>query len=292
MNAEGFDTFLQARDFYEGRLRDGRAVRPRLIVVHSTETASGPGVAEAIQRVWHGDDGRKASTHGVADDDSVAGCVHLDDTAFGAAGANSDGLHMEHCARATWDAADWRAHEPMMRRSARTTALWSAKFTIPRRRLTVAQVRDRVTRGFTDHATVQRAFPSSGHWDPGPWFPWDHYLDLANYFATRRGTAPSPAGPPAWPLPAGHWFGRPDPDARNHSGYFSRNDRLRLTRFQVQMRHRGWTVNTDGLFTEQTERVVRAFDREKGVETGVPGKVGARMWRAAWEKPVTGVRAA
>jgi hypothetical protein len=172
MDAEGFDSFAQARDYYLSR-RD----IVRWIVVHATQSKDGTTAAESLQRLWATDDGRDASTHGVCDNDTVAGCVHLTHTAWAARGANKAGLHMEHCGWSEWTRAQWLDREPMLRRSAKTTALWAKLYGIPRRWLTVVEVQQGV-KGFTDHLTISKAFPklSTGHWDPGPGFPRDVYM--------------------------------------------------------------------------------------------------------------------
>ena len=51
------------------------------------------------------------------------------------------------------------------------------------------------------------------------------------------------------------------------------------------MRQRGWTIDADGAWGPQTEKVVRAFQAEKHLT--VDGKVGAKTWAAAWSEPVT-----
>lgn len=90
---------------------------------------------------------------------------------------------------------------------------------------------------------------------------------------------------PSFPLPAGHWFGRPSNDPKNHSGYYSRTDRDRLKVWQAQMRRRGWNINVDGMFSEQTEKVALAFQKEKHLVQDK--KVGVATWNAAWTSAVT-----
>lgn len=88
---------------------------------------------------------------------------------------------------------------------------------------------------------------------------------------------------PEWPLPSGHWFGRSSADKRNHSGYYSRIDRHHLARLQVQLVRIGIRCPTAGFFDEETERAVVRFDNRPGVFSGIRGKAGAPMWKAAWE---------
>ena len=51
------------------------------------------------------------------------------------------------------------------------------------------------------------------------------------------------------------------------------------------MRKRGWNINVDGMFSEQTEKVAIAFQREKGLIHD--GHVGVATWNAAWTSAVT-----
>lgn len=166
--------FVQARWYTKGRFGQ----RPIWVVVHDMETAEASDTAERLARAastWS----RKASWHVGVDNDSEVRSVRDADTAYAAKGANTRGLHIEHAGRASQTAEQWRDHfsDAMLARSAKIAHLWHREFDIPVRRLTVDQVR-RYEPGFTDHATVEKAFPSSGHWDPGPNFPWAYYLDL------------------------------------------------------------------------------------------------------------------
>lgn len=58
-----------------------------------------------------------------------------------------------------------------------------------------------------------------------------------------------------------------------------------LYQWQRQMKDRGWNIDVDGKFGPQTEKVVRQFQKNKGLE--VDGKIGPATWKAAWELPVT-----
>uniref|UniRef100_UPI002AD232AC peptidoglycan-binding domain-containing protein n=1 Tax=Frankia sp. Cr1 TaxID=3073931 RepID=UPI002AD232AC len=99
--------------------------------------------------------------------------------------------------------------------------------------------------------------------------------------------APPPARPvaPAFPLPAGHWYGPPDADPRNHSGFYALTDRVGITQWQGQMRARGWAIDVDGQFGPRTATVTWAFQAEKGL--AVDGRVGPVTWAAAWTAALT-----
>ncbi|MFF7368928.1 N-acetylmuramoyl-L-alanine amidase [Streptomyces tricolor] len=55
--------------------------------------------------------------------------------------------------------------------------------------------------------------------------------------------------------------------------------------WQEQMRRRGWTIDVDGAYGEQSRRVCLAFQREKSLT--VDGVVGRDTWQASWRAPVT-----
>lgn len=177
MNGPHVDSFRQARNYRKGRIRP-----LRLIVLHSTEGGETSHSAEDVAVMFATTD-RKASAHVCIDTNTVVGCVHPIDTAFAAAGANSDGYHIEQSGRAGQSPEQWNdaASRAIVERTARHVAEASAAFGIPLVRLTVAQVADGHTKGLTDHATVSQAFPnvSTGHWDPGPNYPWQRLLTLA-----------------------------------------------------------------------------------------------------------------
>lgn len=175
----------------------------RLLVVHTSEGGETANAAENLcsfmgtkgDRLntatgnWYG-----ASYHYVTDtDESLIPAVWDNVVAFAAAGANNNGIHL--CipgkagqTRTQWLDADSTAH---IRSLAWGMERKAAEFSIPLRRLTVAQVRDGVA-GYCGHADVSKAFGQSDHTDPGSAFPWDV---LAKFLA--------PDPPPPDPLPGG-----------------------------------------------------------------------------------------
>lgn len=90
-------------------------------------------------------------------------------------------------------------------------------------------------------------------------------------------------GAPAFPLPAGSYFGPMEGPAQSVSGYYSHREDLR--RWQQRMADRGWQINPDGYYGPQTRGVAEAFQREKGLH--VDGLIGPVTWAAAWTLPVT-----
>lgn len=78
----------------------GRPAQVRLVVLHTTENDLRSGVARAVASWFGGPDAPQASSHYVVDADETILCVLEQDQAWGAPGANGDGIHVEICARA------------------------------------------------------------------------------------------------------------------------------------------------------------------------------------------------
>ena len=55
--------------------------------------------------------------------------------------------------------------------------------------------------------------------------------------------------------------------------------------WQRRMQERGWSIRPDGLYGDETARVARDFQNEKGL--AADALVGRDTWNAAWESPVT-----
>lgn len=170
------DSFVQARHY-----RPGRTKPLRLIVIHATQGGETAASAEGVQAMFARGD-RVASAHVSIDTNTVAGSVHPQDTAFAAAGANSDGYHIELCGRSEQTAAQWDddASRKVIGNGAKHAGEASAAFGIPLVWLSPAQVAG-TGRGLCTHHDVSLAFPavSTGHWDPGPNFPKQRFLELA-----------------------------------------------------------------------------------------------------------------
>ena len=54
---------------------------------------------------------------------------------------------------------------------------------------------------------------------------------------------------------------------------------------QQRLKDRGWKITVDGEFGPQTDRIVRAFQKDKGLT--VDGEVGPQTWNALWTTPIT-----
>lgn len=159
----------------------GRAVRPQLVVMHTTEGHEHAQAAEDGAAY----DGRRTdgtSCHYFHDPDSTVQCVLTTDTAHSALfQGNRRGIHHELCGRAGQTPAQWNDAESaaILRRAARQVARDCRKHSIPPVKLTAGQVA-RGDRGICGHAEITFAFPEDGgdHTDPGRDFPWPEFLAL------------------------------------------------------------------------------------------------------------------
>lgn len=115
-------------------------------------------------------------------------------------------------------------------------------------------------------------------------------------------TKPAPAGSaPPFPLPrragALFYYGPPDGPRESVSGrglntavpadvqkVAGRWRSHGLARWQEQMRRRGYSLEADGRYGSETERIVRYFQRLVGLKED--GKIGPTTWAAAWEEPI------
>jgi len=155
--------------------------RIRLIVIHTMETPERHDTAEGVAAWFAGLRGEppKASAHVCVDDDSLVRCVPPQHIAWAAPGANRDGYHVELAGRARQSAAEWSDEysTAMLGIAARHCAVIARRYKVPLRRLSVEQVNGGKASGFCGHHDVSKAFGKSTHWDPGPHFPWDGFLE-------------------------------------------------------------------------------------------------------------------
>jgi hypothetical protein len=177
-------TFIAARYFDKGR-----RVPVTLIVIHTAETPEGEKTARSVGRWFasemRGKDGKvhQGSTHYGVDAFEIVQYVRESDVSFGAAGTNHNGIHIEHAGRANQTPAQWADtySETMLRRSAVLVADLCRRHGVPIKRIASSEIRAGAP-GICGHADVSRAYPEKAgkfpHWDPGPHFPWAHYLEL------------------------------------------------------------------------------------------------------------------
>lgn len=187
------DTTLLAKNFTFGR-KD----KPRVIVLHTTENSTAPGVARNVA-TWFAGKGHapppEASAHYIVGPEEILGCVDEQDTAWHAPPANPYGIGIEMVARAAYTAEDWARPEveEMLERATMLVADICGRWAIPVAFLDEEALR-RGDAGITTHAAVSRAFGKSTHWDPGAGFNVEAFLVRVQDQLDARAT--DPADPP------------------------------------------------------------------------------------------------
>ena len=184
-------SFVQARNYTRGRIK-----RIRVIVIHDMEAPEKPTTAEAVAAWFAGSNAPRASTHYCVDNNSVVQCVRDGDTAWGAPGANADGLQIELAGYASQTRSGWTDDysRQELATAAKLVAALCRTYAIPVTHLTPAQVASGTPRGLCGHVDVTNAFRTpGGHTDPGPAFPWDAFLTMVQAERDALGGAPWPA---------------------------------------------------------------------------------------------------
>lgn len=158
-----------------------RAGRDRVlwVVVHVMQTGEGPKTARSVAGGFAAENARQASAHYCVDALETIQCVDEVDVAWHAPGANRLGIGVEHAGRSEQSAAQWADEysSRMLERSAALVARICKRWDIPVQRVGPSDlIAGRP--GICGHHDCTLAWPekSSGHWDPGPNFPWGEYL--------------------------------------------------------------------------------------------------------------------
>lgn len=155
-------------------------VKPKLIVVHATESSNRPGSSDlAAIGEWFDNPASQASSHVCTDADGNSARYVLDDKkAWHCAGFNSVSLGIEQVGRAAQDS--WTRDE--LRETARWIARWSKRHGIPIRK---GEVRGgQVTKsGVLRHSEL--GVVGGGHSDPGGGYPLHAVLNLARFYKGR-----------------------------------------------------------------------------------------------------------
>jgi N-acetyl-anhydromuramyl-L-alanine amidase AmpD len=152
------------------------------VVIHATQGAERIGAAKATAARFAGigQEAPQASCHYAVDPSQVIQCVHETDIAWHCPGANRRGIGIEHCGVSEQTPAQWsdEGSEAELRQSAVLVADICHRWGIPPVRLSPSDI-VKGQRGIAGHMDFTAAFKTpGGHRDPGPDFPWQHYIEL------------------------------------------------------------------------------------------------------------------
>lgn len=175
-------SFIQAKWRHTGRRGLNGDGKIHGVVVHSMEAPEKGTTAESVARYFANGSGGKPSSADICfDSNSQVECVKPQDEAYHAPPASRWTRGYEHAGYARQTAADW--HDPyswaMLQRSGTTLGNESRLYKFPLVYLNVAALKDGHFDGVTTHNDVSKAFKQSSHWDPGPGFPMNAWLDMA-----------------------------------------------------------------------------------------------------------------
>lgn len=163
------------------------------IVLHTAEVAEIRNAAQVVAAGFARPGSPAVSAHYCVDARSIVQCVHEEDIAFHARGANDTSIGIELAGRAAQTAAEWddMYSRDMMDRAARLVADICRRRMIPAAPVDAAGLQAGA-RGITTHAEVSRAFRRSTHTDPGPRFPMQTFLAKVRMYLQAT-ALPSPA---------------------------------------------------------------------------------------------------
>lgn len=148
---------------------------PTVVVVHSAESGDGPGSARAVATWFASANAPQASAHMVVDRHDTVMCVHEEFIAWAAPGCNQQGVHIELCGHASQTV--WP--EDLLRRAAAVVAHWCYEFGIPVTKIGPSELLGGAS-GICGHVDVSKAWKKSTHYDPGPAFPWNEFIDMVD----------------------------------------------------------------------------------------------------------------
>lgn len=175
---------------YESPVRVGPV---KYLVVHTAECDEYDGADNAVSGYLAR--ASSASIHASIDNNSYTPSVPEDRVAWAASNPliNNHALQAEWVGRAGQGVGGWHDAFSNGQRdvAARLYARWAGTHNIPVRHGTVQDLRNGVP-GFYGHVDSTRAWNNpDGHYDPGPDFPWDEFLDQVGGYMTGTPT-PTP----------------------------------------------------------------------------------------------------
>lgn len=169
--------FKQAKNYTKANRTD-----IRWIVIHSMEAPEASTTAENVANWFASPAAPKSSAHFCIDSDSIIQCVLETDIAWHAQGGNKYGIGLEHSGYARQTREQWldSYSQAMLSLSAKLSTMLCDKFDLPKEYVDREGLKAGL-KGITTHNEITKAFNiAGGHYDPGPNFPMDYYIDLVN----------------------------------------------------------------------------------------------------------------
>lgn len=157
------------------------------IIIHTDESAYDYGAKRVRDTGWSAlrlaqyqqSPSAGGSYTGAGDRDGLTCRIAEDGSVTWSTGNAGNSLGINFCFAGTtahYTRAQWLDRMTQLRVGARVVASWAAKYDIPVRKLQPGDMKAR-RKGIGGHDDA-RELGSTTHWDPGPGFPWDVFLDL------------------------------------------------------------------------------------------------------------------
>lgn len=238
-----------------------------MVVIHTIEGSASSGV-----NTFQNPSSKRSAHYIVSKGGNIYQLVGDKDTAYHVRSSNPRAIGIEHegfmSRSSTWTDA-------MYRSSAKLTRWLCDTYRIPIDRR---------------HIVGHKEVPHNDHGDPGKYFNWDYYMRLVRGAGddSSTGTTPPPgsgstvgSGTPPRRGIAGSIAGADEdtPDSRDptHVQLAKKNRGEHVEKLQKVLNQAGYDIDEDGIFGNETEKAVKAFQRANGLE--VDGIVGWRTWR-------------
>lgn len=173
--------------YLEAKYHGGVRTETRFLVIHDMESHEKPSSAEEWMNATHNAT-RESSVHFGVDSDTICCAVQSHLVAWHAGGGNSDTIGTEHAGFASQTRSQWldAYGTAMLKLSARLQATLCLQYDILPRRATAddyvnAQTGKPFQTGILGHIDITTAAQrlgrsNAGHYDPGPNFPWDTFI--------------------------------------------------------------------------------------------------------------------
>jgi N-acetyl-anhydromuramyl-L-alanine amidase AmpD len=154
-----------------------------LVVIHATDGPETDRRAERTAEMFALGE-REASAHYVVSPTEkgamIVQCVNEEDVAFHAPPVNAIAIGVELCGKASQTRGEWLDDASLreLRGAAELVDDICTRWGITKVKLCPGELRLPGVNGICGHVDVNRVHKLSDHYDPGPHFPWDAFINL------------------------------------------------------------------------------------------------------------------
>lgn len=259
------------------------------VAIHTTE-----GIMDANDLGYYWQRINNASSHAGCDNLKTRTYVNPDYASWTLLNGNSRSVNMEICGWARWSRDEWLGPQRgRLIQAANWARQMCDRFGIPKRHIG-AQGVARGEAGIIGHVDYTNGARDGSHWDPGPGFPWDVFIDMVNGGAGAPGGgtgggggAPVTGPATTFPLPRNEYFGLITGPNESHGG-FNAQEQVWVKQIQQALQAKGFAPNVpgwaDGIFEQPTKDAVAAWQRAHMPGTTRFGEV----WWDDWEVLIQG----